>query len=134
MDPKTVDAASRRFMQYLSTGEGAEAVFTDDVFLDFTPPLWRVQARGLADAHALRLRGHPGPGSVPRCTVHATASGFAMEAEEQWTDARGTWTCREAFFAELRGDRIARLSVYCTGDWDAARRATHREQVKLLED
>lgn len=53
--------------------------------------------------------------------------------EERWRDAKSDWYCREACFAELRGDRIARLSVYCTGDGDREWQAAHAGQVVLLE-
>jgi hypothetical protein len=33
--------------------------------------------------------------------------------------------------ADLRGEAICALSVYCTGDWDAAREAEHRAAVSL---
>ena len=105
MPPETVDRVSRRFVRYLETGAEPEAVFTEDVFLDFTLPQWRLQAQGLADVHAVRLRGHPATGTVSRWSAHPTPTGFAMEAEERWRDAKSDWYCREAFFAELRGDR-----------------------------
>lgn len=133
MHTDTVDRVSRRFVRYLETGAESDAVFTEDVFLDFTLPLWRLQAQGLADVHAVRLRGHPATGTVSRWSAHPTPGGFAMEAEERWRDAKSDWYCREAFFAELRGDRIARLSVYCTGDWDRERQAAHAGQVALLQ-
>jgi len=32
----------------------------------------------------------------------------------------------------VRGDSICSLSVYCTGDWDAARVAEHAAAARLL--
>lgn len=56
-----------------------------------------------------------------------------MELKERWTDANGDWYCREAIVAEVRGQSITRLAVYCTGDWDAGRQENHRAQVTLIE-
>lgn len=133
MDIDTTQALSQRFVRYLETGQAPEGVFAPDVFLDFTLPTWRLQARGLSDVHAVRMRGHPAQGTVPRYEVLPTPAGFAMQAEERWHDADGDWYCREAFFADIQGERITRLVVYCTGDWDAARQAAHRAQVRLLQ-
>jgi hypothetical protein len=115
---------AHRFVRFLETGTH-EDLFADDVFCDFTMPLWRLQAKGVDDVVALRRHGHPSKGIVPRSRYDATDSGFVLEVEETWTDEAGPWYCRELFRADVREDRIAELSVYCTGDWDSA-------QVQLL--
>lgn len=131
MTTPKVRAVAERFVAYLETGTPAPALFTDDVFVDFTMPRWRLQAEGLDAALALRRRGHPAPGRVPRWRLDPTPGGFVIELEERWTDAGGDWYCREMMRAELRGESIRELSVYCTGDWDATRQAEHRAQVRL---
>ena len=55
-----------------------------------------------------------------------------LEVEETWIDDNGAWYCRELFRADVRADRIAELSVYCTGDWDSAQIASHAAEVTLL--
>ena len=131
MTTPNVHAVAERLVAYLETGTPAQAVFTDDVFLDFTMPCWRLQAEGLDAALALRRRGHPMPGHVPRWRVDPTPGGFVIELEERWTDADSDWYCREMMRAQLRGESICALSVYCTGDWDTKRQAEHRAQVRL---
>jgi len=42
------------------------------------------------------------------------------------------WYGRELFRADLRGDAISSPSVYCMGDWDAARVTEHASAVQLL--
>lgn len=133
MDNTVTNEVCARLIEYLETGTAPAGLFTDDVFCDFTPPQWRIQARGLDGTLAIRHRGHPSPGKVPRWNAKPTPDGFVMELEERWTDANGDWYCREAIIAELRGRSICRLSVYCTGDWDAARQAAHAQQVQLIE-
>jgi len=127
------DEISRLLVSYLESGSAPNALFTDDVFLDFTLPHWRMQAQGLEDVLQSRRQGHPGPSHVPRWAAQPTPDGFVMELEERWVDAKSSWYCREVIIARLRGNSISRLSVYCTGDWDADRQAMHSKQVRLLE-
>ena len=122
---------AHRFVHFLETGEHAE-LFADDVFCDFTMPTWRLQAQGPDEVVALRRHGHPCPGTVPRSRFDATDSGFVLEVEETWTDDSGPWYCRELFRADVAADRIAALSVYCTGDWDSAQVAAHAAAVQLI--
>jgi hypothetical protein len=133
MNETEMHAVCKKLIAYLETGTAAADLFTQDVFCDFTPPQWRMQAQGLADVLAIRRSGHPTPGQVPRWTAQPTPGGFVMELEERWSDAKGDWYCREAIVARVREGRIDRLAVYCTGDWDPARQAAHAAQVRLLE-
>jgi hypothetical protein len=121
-----------RFIRFLETGEAPAGLFVPDAFCDFTSPRWRQQAEGADALIALRLRGHPGLGRVPRSRCDATAEGFVLEVEEEWSSDGEQWYCRELFRADLRGDAIANLSVYCTGDWDSRRRTEHAREVRLL--
>ena len=123
---------AEKLIAFLETNEAPAGLLAPDVFLDFTMPTWRLQASGINDAVALRLAGHPVTGTVPRWRFDPTPTGFVLEIEEAW-DADGEhWTCREMFRADISDDGITQLSVYCTGDWDAARRAEHAEAVTLI--
>ncbi|MFO1205918.1 MAG: hypothetical protein U1E63_09380 [Burkholderiales bacterium] len=133
MDDAQMHRVCNLLIEFLETGTAPAGLFAPEVFCDFTPPLWRIQAQGLEDVVALRKRGHPSPGRVPRWNAQPTPQGFVMELEERWTDDSGEWYCREAIVAEVRGSSIARLSVYCTGDWDKSRQLAHAAQVKLIE-
>jgi hypothetical protein len=126
------DTVAARLIAFLETGQAAPNLFAEDAFVDFTLPRWRLQAQGLHDVIQLRLAGHPGPGRVSRSRCDPTPSGFVLEVEERWQDRAGDWYCRELFRADVRGETITALSVYCTGDWDAARRAQHARDVQLL--
>ena len=55
-----------------------------------------------------------------------------LEVEEQWEAGGESWYCRELFRADVTGGSISQLSVYCTGDWDAALVARHAATVPLL--
>jgi len=126
------DALAARFIHFLETGEPPSGLFAPDVFCDFTLPRWRLQAQGLQSVVALRVQGHPGPGTMPRWRCDPTPSGFVLEVEERWRQDGTDWYCRELFRADVCSDSICSLSVYCTGDWDAARVAEHAAAVRLL--
>lgn len=121
-----------RLIGFLETGTAPEGLFTADAFCDFTMPQWRLQAQGAADIVQLRRHGHPGPGRVPRSRFDATATGFVLEVEEEWEQDGESWYCRELFRADVTDGAIRHMSVYCTGDWDRALVAKHRETVPLL--
>jgi hypothetical protein len=42
------------------------------------------------------------------------------------------WYCRELFRADVADGAVSQISVYCTGDWDRAQVARHRETVELI--
>jgi hypothetical protein len=130
--PEQANAIAARFVHFLETGEPPAGLFTSDVFCDFTLPRWRLQAQGPAAVVALRKQGHPGPGIVPRWRCDPTPTGFLIEFEERWSQDGKDWYSREMARADLRGESICALSVYCTGDWDAAREAEHGRAVQLL--
>ena len=121
-----------KFTAFLETGAAPEGLFAPDVFVDFTMPQWRLQARGAGDVVAMRLAGHPGPGRVPRSRFDATTTGFVLEVEEEWDSGGESWYCRELFRADVSDGAISELAVYCTGDWDRALVATHAQAVTLL--
>jgi hypothetical protein len=123
---------AERFITFLETGDPGDALFTRDVFCDFTMPQWRLQANGRDDVVQMRRASHPAPGRVPRSRFDTTETGFVLELEEQWDDASDSWYCRELFRADVVDGRIAQLSVYCTGDWDSARVADHAATVHLF--
>lgn len=132
MNAEEAQAVAVRFIDFLETGRAEDGLFTEDVFVDFTLPQWRLQAQGAVAAIGMRLAGHPGEGKVSRWRCDPTPSGFVLEVEERWTQDGKDWYCREFFRADVRGDSISDLSVYCTGDWDSEREAKHRRAVSLL--
>lgn len=107
-------------------------IFTDDLFLDGHPPYWRFQLQGI-DAFASWLRGYVVPGSqVTVVRTVATVSGFVTEIIIEHDSDRGPITGRELMLCEVRGDRIAELTVFCSGDWDAELRARHAAEAPMI--
>lgn len=132
MTPEAARSIALRLIEFLETGEASPGLFSADVFCDFTLPLWRLQAQGLEPVVALRRQGHPGPGRVPRWRCDPTPTGFILEVEERWEQDGEQWYCRELIRADVEGESIVEISVYCTGDWSAARQAEHQQAVRLL--
>ena len=121
-----------RLVEWLQTGDRPDDLFTEDVFVDLSLPLWRVQGQGVETIFGIREGGHPHPGTVRVEAVDRTARGFLIQFEERWSADRQQWYCRELIHCTVRGDRISELSVYCTGDWDEAVQRRHAEEVTLL--
>jgi hypothetical protein len=131
-DEDTARELAGKLITFLETGTAPAGLFAPDVFVDFTMPLWRLQAQGAGDAVGMRLAGHPGPGRVPRSRFDATATGFVLEVEEEWEQDGESWYCRELFRADVSDGAVSELAVYCTGDWDSALVARHAREVPLL--
>lgn len=132
VDDRTARDLADKIITFLETGRVPDGLFTPDVFLDFTMPLWRIQAQGVTDTVASRKAGHPSPGLVPRSRFDSTPTGFVLEVEELWDQDGDCWYCRELIRADVAGGSISELSVYCTGDWDSARVARHASEVALI--
>jgi hypothetical protein len=123
---------SQSFVTWLETGVRPEGMFSDDVFADLTTPHWREQGQGTEPAFRLREGGHPWPGRVEVEAVDRTSRGFLVEFSERWHAEGQQWYCRELIHCIVTGGRISELRIYCTGDWDEAVQARHRDQVRLL--
>jgi hypothetical protein len=123
---------AEKFIAFLETGEVPAGLMAPNVFCDFSMPTWRLQATGVDGAAALRRGGHPGRSAVSRWRFDPTPTGFVLEVEEAWDWDAEHWTAREMFRADIGDDGITEMSVYCTGDWDTARRAEHAAEVTLI--
>ena len=119
-------------IRFLETGVAAEGLFAPDVFSEVSLPHWRVQADTDEGLLAIRVKGHPFPGQVRVERLEQTGHGFTMEFEERWEHEGQRWYCREMVRADVVGDSIVELAVYCTGDWDEARQREHAAAVHLL--
>lgn len=128
----TAPEVVHKLVHWLETGEVPAGLFADDVFVDLTVPQWRLQARGRDAVANLRRTSHPAPGCVPRLRYDPTPTGFVIEWEERWDEHGDSWYAREVARADLRGDAIAEMSIYCTGDWSTALVAPHAREVTLL--
>ena len=127
VDDATAQELSERLADVFRTAIVGDAL-TEDVFLDGHPPLWRFQLQG-RDAFTAWLEGYsPGGAEITVVRTIPTVTGFVTEfvgRHEELTD-------RKILLCEVRGRRIAELTIYCSGDWNAELRARHATEAPIL--
>jgi hypothetical protein len=131
-DRPDTSTAVAKLIQFLETGSAPDGLFAPGVFSDLSLPQWRVQAATAEAILAIRAEDHPYPGQVRVERVEQTGHGFTIEFEERWDSAGQRWYSREMIRADVEGGSIVELSIYCTGDWDAARQQEHAAAVRLI--
>jgi ketosteroid isomerase-like protein len=131
VDDATAQDLSERLADVFRTAEVGD-VLTEDVFLDGHPPLWRFQLQG-RDTFAAWLQGYS-PDGAETTVVRTipTATGFVTELTGRHQEDGEELTDRKIVLCEVRDGRIAELTVYCSGDWDATLRARHAAETQLL--
>jgi ketosteroid isomerase-like protein len=122
---------SERLADVFRTGEVGD-VFTDDLFLDGHPPLWRFQLEG-KDAVAAWLKGYA-PDGVETTVARSvpTVTGFVTEMVGRHEEDGELMTDRKILLCEVRAGRISEMTIYCSGDWDAELRARHAAETMLV--
>ncbi len=130
--PVDSNVAVARLIEFLETGTAPEGLFAPGLFLDLSLPQWRLQTATAEEAVAVRMAGHPCAGQVRVERIDQTEAGFTIEFEERWAHEGQNWYCREMIRADVEGDTIVEMSVYCTGDWDEAKQREHASVVKLI--
>lgn len=131
LDDASAQELSERLADVFRTAE-VDDVLTDDVFLDGHPPLWRFQLEG-RDTFAAWLKGYS-PDGAETTVVRTipTATGFVTELIGRHDVHGEEITDRKIVLCEVRGGRVAEMTVYCSGDWDAALRARHAAEAPIL--
>jgi hypothetical protein len=127
----TTTDLSESFRRCVESRTAPPDLFTDDVFFDLLPPYWRFQLQG-PDAFVAQLaviaQGRASTVRVLR-TV-ATESGFLTEHEEAVLD--GSEVARRVWLCEVCDGRIAEVTCYCNGGWDAELRARHAAEAPMV--
>ncbi len=130
--PAGADIAAAKLIRFLETNVAPEGLFAADCFADLSLPRWRVQADSADEVTAVRTRNHPVGGQVRVERIDRTERGFVIQFEERWLDRGEHWYCREMIRADVDGESIIGMAVYCTGDWDEARQREHADAVTLI--
>lgn len=131
LDDATAQALSERLADVFRTASVGN-VLAEDVFLDGHPPLWRFQIQG-RDNFAKWLAGYsPNGAEVTVVRTIPTATGFVTELVGRHDEDGNDMTDRKIVLCEVRGGRIAELTVYCSGDWDAELRDRHAAEASLI--
>lgn len=130
-DAAAVERLSAAFNRCFETLAADPDLFSDDVFFDLYPPLWRFQLQGAA-AFAAQLQAIcEGEPSARILRVVPTATGFVMEHEETQRGMR-TEIARRIWLCEVSDGRITDVTGYCNGGWDDELRARHAAEAPIL--
>ncbi len=131
IDDATAQELSERLADVFRTADVGD-VLAEDVFLDGHPPLWRFQLEG-REVFAAWLQGYSPDGAEIRVVrTIPTVSGFVTEFLGRHEERGEEFTDRKILLCEVRGRRIAELTVYCSGDWNAELRARHAAEAPIL--
>jgi ketosteroid isomerase-like protein len=122
---------SERLADVFRTADASD-VLADDVFLDGNPPLWRFQLEGRAAFDAWIKSFMAGGADTTVLRTIPTATGFVTEFAGRHQEDGEEMTDRKILLADVRGGRIAELTVYCSGDWNADLRARHAAETRLI--
>jgi hypothetical protein len=122
---------SERLADVFRTAEVGD-LFTNDLFFDGHPPLWRFQLEG-RDTFASWLRGYS-PDGVDTTVARTvpTVTGFVTELLGRHEEGGELITDRKILLCEVRDGLISEITIYCSGDWDAELRARHAEETTLI--
>jgi hypothetical protein len=131
LDDAVAQDLSERLADTFCAAEAGD-ILEDDVFLDGNPPLWRFQLQGrdCFDAWIKSFMPHGADTTVVRTIP--TVNGFVTEFVGRHEEHGEEITDRKILLAEVRGDRIAELTIYCSGDWNAELRARHAAETQLI--
>lgn len=131
VDDALAQDLSERLADVFRTATATD-VLADDVFLDGNPPLWRFQLQGREAFDAWIKSFMPDGADTTVVRAIPTVTGFVTELTGRHDEDGEELTDRKILLAEVRGNRIAELTIYCSGDWDAPLRARHAAEAQLL--
>jgi hypothetical protein len=131
VDDAVAQELSERLADVFRAAEAGD-ILADDIFLDGNPPLWRFQLQGRDDFDVWIKSFMPGGADTTVVRTIPTATGFVTEFVGRHDDDGEVITDRKILLAEVRAGRIAELTVYCSGDWDAQLRARHATETELI--
>lgn len=131
LDDAVAQELSERLADVFRTAEVGD-VLTEDVFLDGHPPLWRFQLQGRATFEGW-LKGYSPEGAETTVIrTIPTVTGFVTELVGRHHEDGEEMTDRKIVLCEVRSGRIAELTIFCSGDWDAELRARHAAEASLI--
>ena len=131
LDDATAQELSERLADVFRTADVGD-VLSEDLFLDGHPPFWRFQLQG-RDVFAAWLQGYsPDGADITVVRTIPTATGFVTELVGSHDEDGQEMTDRKIVLCEVRHGRIAEMTVYCSGDWDADLRTRHAAETQLL--
>jgi quinol monooxygenase YgiN len=115
-----------RLTTYLETNRLPDGLLTEDLVLDMNVPLSRFQVDGPEAMTEMLASDAPHGRHFEEHSWVPTPDGFLLNWAWRTTDGESHYS-RGVAVVELAGTRIGRITVHCSGDWDAdteARNAT----------
>jgi ketosteroid isomerase-like protein len=131
LDDAVAQELSERLADVFRTAAAGD-VLSDDIFLDGHPPEWRFQLQGREAFDAWIKSFMPDGADTTVVRTIPTVTGFVTEFVGQHTGDGEEITDRKILLAEVRDGRVAELTVYCSGDWNAELRARHAAETELM--
>jgi ketosteroid isomerase-like protein len=131
LDDAVAQELSERLADVFRTAQATD-VLADEVFLDGNPPEWRFQLQGRDSFDAWIKSFMPDGADTTVVRTIPTVTGFVTEFTGRHDEDGREITDRKILLAEVRDGRIAELTVYCSGDWDADLRARHAAETQLI--
>jgi hypothetical protein len=131
LDDAVAQELSERLADVFRSAEAGD-VLAEDVFLDGNPPLWRFQLQGRDTFNDWIKSFMPDGADTTVVRTITTVSGFVTEFTGVHHEDSEQITDRKILLAEVRGDQITELTIYCSGDWDAELRARHAAEGQLI--
>jgi hypothetical protein len=129
----TVKEVVETFLDLQERNRGTEMaeMLTDDAVLDNNVPHWRFQIGGGPPISAMFAESFPDGFRTTRHRWEPTPSGAVVEYDG-W-DVRRNLYFRHLALLALRDGRISRLTLYCTGEWDATTIERQRREAPMVD-
>jgi ketosteroid isomerase-like protein len=131
LDDAVAQELSERLADVFRNADASD-VLADDVLLDGHPPLWRFQLQGRDSFDAWIKSFMPDGADTTVVRTVPTVTGFVTEFAGRHQEDGEEITDRKILLAEVRDGRIADLTIYCSGDWNAELRTRHAAETRLI--
>ena len=119
-------------LQEHNRGTELAQVLTDDAVLDLNVPQWRFQVGGALPIAAAFAQSFSAGFRTLSSAWEETSTGALVEYDGR--DAADDRYYRHLARLTMRGERIARVTIYCTGAWDADTLDRQRREAPMVDD
>lgn len=115
-------------LELVTTATVAPGVFADDLVCDLNVPFARFLVRGVEACADVIRQDAPAGSRVESSEWSSSGDGFVLEFESRsnGSPSHPSTFSRQLVRASVRDGRIARIAVFCTGNWDEATEAANR--------
>ena len=132
-DHETADRLGQAFHQCFVDFTASDDLFAEDALFDLLPPMWRFQLQGPGAVFTEQLRSiAEGPVEIDVCRTLTTATGFVTEHVETQHTPTGVVTARRLHLCDVVDGRIAAVTTYCNGGWNAELRTRHAAEAPMI--